>query len=224
MVVRLATFLVACFFSVSAMAATVAPDELIKTTINELIEELESRRGELVEDKQKLYDMVENVVVPHFDVPVIARLVLAQHYRGASEAQRDAFAEQFKKLLIRTYATALFEYTGKEEMTVKPPRMKEGEKRARVDTEVTLPGGAPIPVNYAFLQDGGGEWKIYDVNIDGISLVTNYRSSYGQFIGQNGLDALIDQLAKKNDTLETENADLEPGDAGVESAAGASGG
>jgi phospholipid transport system substrate-binding protein len=182
-------------------AAGAPPDQLVETTVNQLIEELEERRGELEQDKGKLYKMVEDVVVPHFELPVIARLVLARHWREASESQRSAFANAFKKLLIRTYATALFEYTGKEKMDVKPARIKDGEKRARVETEVTLPGAPPVPVNYSFLLNGDGEWKIYDVDIDGISLVTNYRSSYGEFIRTKGLDALIEELEKKNASL-----------------------
>jgi phospholipid transport system substrate-binding protein len=184
----------------------VMPDQLVETTVNELIDRLESQRGELEQDKRKLYQMVEEVVVPHFELPVIARLVLAKYWRQATPAQREDFAEQFKKLLIRTYATALFEYTGKEKMEVKPTRIKEGERRARDETEVTLPGAPPVPVNYSFLFTDGGEWKIYDVDIDGISLVTNYRSSYGDFIRDKGLDALIEELARKNANLEQGSA------------------
>ena len=190
------------YFSVNVSAANVSPDQLVETTVNELIDELESRRAELEQDKGKLYGLVEEVVVPHFELNVIARLVLARHWRDASEAQRSEFARQFKNLLVRTYATALFEYTGKEKMTVKPARIVEGERRTRVESQVTLPGGPPIPVNYSFLLTDAGEWKIYDVDIEGISLVTNYRSSYGQFIREKGLDALIDELAAKTASLE----------------------
>ncbi len=206
MLARILAVTTALVLSLPAFAAGPAPDELVETTINELIDELESRRSELAADKSKLYAMVEEVVVPHFSLPVIARLVLARHWREASEAQREAFAEEFKKLLIRTYATALFEYTGKEKMEVRPAKMKEGERRARVETLVTLASGPAIPVNYSFLQDGDGSWKIYDVNIDGISLVTNYRSSYGQVISQRGLDALIEDLATRNQSLEQGSA------------------
>jgi len=181
--------------------SSVPPDELVETTVNELIEKLEQRRAELEQDKRKLYQMVEEVVVPHFAVPVIARLVLARHWREASEEQRASFAEEFKKLLIRTYATALFEYTGNEKMEVKPARIQEEKRRARVETLVTLPNSSPVPVNYSFILTEG-EWKIYDVDIDGLSLVTNYRSTYGDFIRTNGLDALIEELARKNSTLE----------------------
>lgn len=180
------------------VAAATSPDQLVETTINELIEELETRRAELEQDRDELYRMVEEVVVPHFDLLVIARLVLARHWRTATDAQRQEFSEQFKRLLIRTYATALFEYTGKEKMEIRPVRRKEGERRARVETRVTLPNSQPVPVHYSFLLNDSDEWKIYDVEIEGISLVTNYRSSYGQIIQDKGLDSLIDELARKN--------------------------
>lgn len=183
-------------------SAEVMPDRLVETTINELINSLEAQREVLKADKQKLYKMVEDVVVPHFEVNVIARLVLAKHWKRANPEQQQAFAEQFKQLLIRTYATALFEYTGKEEMVIKPLRIKDGDRKAKVRTDVVLPGAPPVPVNYAFLKTKSGSWKIYDVTIDGISLVTNYRSSYGQQIQQDGLDALISALKSRNQSLE----------------------
>jgi len=190
-------------FAGSALASETLPDELVETSITHLMETFEARRDELQSDKRKLYQLVEERVVPHFEVPVIARLVLAKHWRSASDGQRTAFAEQFKRLLIRTYATALFEYTGSEKMEVRPVKIKDGDKKARVRTEVTLPGMSPVSVNYSFLLNGSRQWKIYDINIDGISLVKNYRTSYGQLIAQNGLDYLIAELEKKNVNLET---------------------
>ena len=182
------------------------PDVLVEETITQLIDQLETRRTELEQDKQELYRMVEEVVVPIFELPVIAQLVLAKHWRAASDPQRRAFAEEFKNLLIRTYATALFEYTGNEKMEIRPLRLKEGERRAKVETKVILPGAPPVPVNYSFLLTDSGDWKIYDLNIDGISLVTNYRTSYSQYIRDKGLDALIQDLSEKNRTLAEEGS------------------
>jgi len=183
--------------------ASVMPDVLVETTITELIDELQARRPELEQDKLKLFELVENVVVPHFEINMIARLVLGQHWRAANEVQRSEFAEEFKKLMIRTYATALFEYTGKERMEIKPLRMKDGDKRVKVKSTVILPGAPSVPVDYSFILTGDGDWKIYDVVIDGISLVTTYRSSYGQAVESKGLDVLIDELKTKNNNLVT---------------------
>ncbi len=183
--------------------ASELPDVLVETTITELVNELEQRRAELEQDKQKLYKMVEDVVVPHFDIDLIARLVLGKHWRGATESQRTTFAEEFKQLMIRTYATALFEYTGNEKMEVTPVRLKDGDEKTTVKTKVILPGAPAVPVNYSFILNKTGEWKIYDVKIDGISLVTTYRSSYSQMVQSKGLDVLIAELKKKNVTLES---------------------
>ena len=179
------------------------PDVLVETTITELIAELEQRREELEQDRRKLYQMVEDVVVPHFEVNMIARLVLGKHWRSASDVQRSTFAEEFKRLMIRTYATALFEYTGNEKMEVIPVKLKDGDKKTTVRTKVILPGAPAVPVNYSFILTKAGEWKIYDVKIDGISLVTTYRSSYSQMVQNKGLDVLIAELKKKNVTLES---------------------
>ncbi len=118
------------------------------------------------------------------------------------ELEKDKL-KLFKKLMIRTYATALFEYTGKERMEIKPMRMKDGDQRARVETTVILPSAPAVPVHYSFILTEDGDWKIYDVKIDGISLVTTYRSSYGQAVQSKGLDALINELKEKNNNLET---------------------
>lgn len=182
--------------------ASELPDTLVETTITDLVNELEQRRTELEQDKQKLYKMVEDVVVPHFEIQLIARLVLGKHWRAATEAQRTTFAEEFKRLMIRTYATALFEYTGNEKMEVIPVRLKAGDTKTTVKTKVILPGAPAVPVNYSFVLTKSENWKIYDVKIDGISLVTTYRSSYSQMVQNKGLDVLIAELKKKNVTLE----------------------
>jgi phospholipid transport system substrate-binding protein len=200
---KIACFVMLGFVLPQPASASIMPDVVVETTINDLIGQLDARRTELEKDKQKLFKMVEDVVVPHFEIQMIARLVLGKHWRTANEKQREAFAEEFKKLMIRTYATALFEYTGNEKMVVKPLRIKDGDKRAKVETKITLPGAPPVPVNYSFILTKSGDWKIYDVKIDGISLVTTYRASYGQAVQNKGLDILIDELKRKNNNLGT---------------------
>lgn len=184
------------------VAANPSPERLVETAVTALLEDFEARRDELARDKARLYRLVDDKVAPYFAVRVIARLVLARHWRRADERQRREFAEQFKGLLVRTYATALFQYTGRETMEVKPARVGQDGRRARVATEVTLPGRSPVSVDYSFLLTGRG-WKIYDVSVEGVSLVTNYRSSYGEFIERRGLDGLIDELRRRNEALES---------------------
>ena len=185
-------------WSLLANASNALPHEIIETSIKHLLSEFDMKRAELEADNEKLFQLVEDIVVPQIDVPIVSRLVLAKHWRTASEEQRLGFTEQFKVLLIRTYATALFKYTGKEEMIVSPAKFKPEDRKARVKTEVQLPGSSPIEVNYSLLKNQDGQWKIYDVTIDGISLVKNYRVAYGEAVTAKGLDVLISEMKAKN--------------------------
>ncbi len=193
-------FALLTLMSFSAAAST-TPDVLIKETTEKLLAELTSNRQALVEDNQRLYRLVDEIVLPHFDFKRMSQLVLGRYWRQATETQQEQFVEQFKSLLVRTYATALFEYTG-QEIVYKPFRQDEKENLAVVKTEVLQPGGGPkIPFHYSLLKDENNTWKVFDVRVDGISLVTNYRTSYATLIQTNGLDSLISSLADKNKTL-----------------------
>ena len=184
---------------VSAQAgATIAPDALVKQTSDKLLSELTENREALQSDHGRLYRLVDEVVLPHFDFKRMSQLVLAQYWRRATEAQRQRFVEEFKALLVRTYATALFEYTG-QEIVFKPLRLKEGATTAVVKTEVVQPAGPKIPMHYLLKLNKSGDWKVFDIRIDGISLVTNYRTSYARHIQTSGLDSLIASLAEKSD-------------------------
>ncbi len=186
--------------SVSASASS-SPDVLIRDTTEKLLAELSANRQALMDDSQRLYRLVDEVVLPHFDFKRMSQLVLGRYWRQATEAQQQQFVEQFKALLVRTYATALFEYTD-QEIEYKPFRADEKENVAVVKTEVLQPGGGPrIPFHYSLLKDGNNDWKVFDVRVDGISLVTNYRTSYARLIQTNGLDSLISSLADKNKTV-----------------------
>lgn len=186
---------------VSAQAgATIAPDALVKQTSEKLLSELTSNRQALQADQQRLYRLVDEVVLPHFDFERMSQLVLAQYWRRATDAQRQRFAEEFKALLVRTYATALFEYTG-QEIVYKPFRLKQGETTAVVKTEVLQRDGPKIPMDYLLKLGNSGAWKVFDIRIDGISLVTNYRTSYARHIQNSGLDSLITSLAEKSEKI-----------------------
>jgi phospholipid transport system substrate-binding protein len=181
----------------SGLRAATPPDQLIRQTVEQLIDELTERKLELEHDRGQLYELVERVIVEHIAVDKVAKLVLARHWRKASLDQRIRFADEFKNLLIRTYASALFDYTGREQMDFRPLKMTGDERTAVVRTDVKLPGVRTFPVNYKFLRLGSDEWKIFDVTIDGISLVTIYRASYARIIQTSGLDSLILRLENK---------------------------
>ena len=130
----------------------------------------------------------------------MARLVLGRFWRSASLDQQQQFIDEFKTLLVRTYATALFEYTG-QKIVYKPMRIKDGEGRAVVRTEIQPADGPAIPLHYTLARGDDGTWRVYDIRIDGISLVTNYRSTYSRAIQRQGMDGLISSLSQKNQEL-----------------------
>ena len=180
----------------TASAVPTPPDQLVKDTTNKVVKELADHRDELKNDSQKLYQMVNQVVLPHFDFERMSRYVLGRYWRQANPEQQKKFVEQFKTLLVRTYATALFQYTG-QKITYKPFHHDEASKRAVVQTEVERSDGPPIPIDYSLSLDND-EWKVYDIKIDNLSLVTNYRSQYGEIVQTQGMDKLISDLSKKN--------------------------
>ncbi len=186
-------------FNLGAVASMM-PDALVKETTDKLIAELTTNRKALMEDSEKLYRLVDELVLPHFDFLRMSKLVLGKYWRTANDAQREQFVEQFKNLLVRTYATALFEYTG-QKIVYKPFRLKQGSTLAVVKTDILQQDGPKIPFNYSLKQNDNGTWKVYDIRVDGISLVTNYRTSYGQMIQNNGIDSLIASLVDKNKTV-----------------------
>ena len=179
-----------------AQAASPPPDQLVKDNIARIIQLVKANRDTYSRDHKKLYAMVHEQVLPHFDFRVMSRSVLGRYWREASEEQRDKFVNEFRDLLVRTYATALLKYTN-EEVRYLPFHFNANDKTAVVKTEVIQQGGPPIPIHYSFYRTESG-WKVYDVAIEGVSLVTNYRSTYATKAKNDGLDALIKSMADAN--------------------------
>jgi phospholipid transport system substrate-binding protein len=127
----------------------------------------------------------------------MSKLALGKNWRSADDEQQARFVDEFRLLLIRTYSTAMLEYTD-EEIRFLPFRDDLSRKRVSVPMEVVQPAGPSIPMALSLYQNKGGDWKVYDVKIDGISLVTNYRSSFDNEIRKGGMDKLIEDLAERN--------------------------
>lgn len=182
--------------SATAMAVAKSEDatELIRSTTLDLLAEFDKNRTTYENDKNALYMMVERVAIPHFDFERMTRLVLGRYSSKATVAEFQAFMTEFKTLLIRTYATALFQYTGQK--IVYKPQINEPKYKI-VQATVQLDRIDPVAIEY-YLADRDGALKVFDVSIDGISLVTNYRSAYNSVIRSKGLQSLIDDLASKN--------------------------
>jgi phospholipid transport system substrate-binding protein len=178
-------------------SASTSPEEVIKDTTERVLDRVRAEHDALKADTGKLYGLVNELIIPHFDFEAASRLVLGKHWRTATDVQRARFTEAFKQLLVRTYANALFQYV--DETIVFKPTQTDGE-HVVVKTEVTQQGAHPIPVNYRMHQKNG-EWKAYDVFVDGISLVVTYRGDFGSRVSQTGIDGLINDLEAKNKGL-----------------------
>lgn len=175
---------------------TSGPVQLIETSANTMIAELESRRAEFRKDPVKLSALVERVLLPNFDVDYAARLVLAKHWRSATPEQRQRFIDAFYGSLMSNYGDALLEFTG-DRIRVLPSPVAPEATTATVRTEVKRSNGQKIPVNYSLRKTEAG-WKAWDVVIEGISYVKSFREDFGSEIDQKGLDAVITRLESQN--------------------------
>ena len=187
--------LVALIISTSVLA-DLAPDELVRKTADDVINELKKDKDIKVGDRAKIYKLAEEKILPNFDFKRICRLVLGKNWRSMTVDQRNVFQIEFRGLLLRTYAIALSKFRD-QTIEFKPLRMKSSDKIVLVKTEITQSGGQPINVNYA-LSNSTGKWLVFDIVIEGVSLVTNYRSQFSSQIKKNGIEDLLKKLSEKN--------------------------
>ncbi len=179
-----------------AISSIQGPLDLVRETSNQVLTKIRSKKQELNESPEKIYGLVNEIVVPHFDFNRMSRMVLGKHWRKANDTQKNAFIAQFRALLVRTYAIALLNYSD-QAIKYLPVHGETGASKVLVKTEVRSSGAPPIPINYR-LHQKDGSWKVYDVIIDNISLVSNYRTGFSSQIRRSGLDRLIEKLKKKN--------------------------
>lgn len=178
----------------AALAAPMPPDEVVKATTERLQGEISKREKEFRADKRKLYAFVDQVIVPKFDSRYIAQLILARHWKSASEDQRKRFETAFKNMLVNSYADALVEYHNDVKAEWQPLRMAPDAKDVTVQSRLIRNSGKPpVPIGFAMrLKDD--EWKVYDIIIENLSLITSFRSQVNSEIKRSGLDALIQKL------------------------------
>jgi phospholipid transport system substrate-binding protein len=171
---------------------------------------LKAEQTAIEQKHEHLYELVEQVLLPHVDLGVMSRYVLGKYWRDASEQQRQRFSSEFKNLMVRFYVAALLDDPKKlgelladsdNLISYLPVETDSSTQKTRVRAEVHMPNGGPrVPVSFnLFIKDG--QWLIYDVNVDGISLVSNYRSSFATEMKRDGLDKLIDSLVVRNGEL-----------------------
>ena len=174
---------------------TSGPSQLIESSANVILSGIDSRRAEFRNDPAGLYALVENTLLPHFDTPYAAQLVLGQHWRSASAEQRKRFVEAFYKSLLYTYGDAMVDFTA-DRLKVFPSKVGPEDTKATVRTEIKRSNGTKVAVFYS-MRKVNGAWKAWDVVIDGISYVKSYREDYGAEVAQKGLDAVIARLEAK---------------------------
>ena len=187
--------LVAAAWAAEAVPGT-APQELIETAARKLLEALDADRERARKDPAYVRKLVDEILLPHFDTDYSARLVLGKHWRTATPEQRQRFIDAFYQSLLRNYGSALAEFTA-DRMKILPFRGDPSKDQAVVRTEVKRSNGQRVPVNYTLHATPEG-WKAWDVTIEGISYVRNFRNDVGAEIDQTGLPALIARLEKEN--------------------------
>lgn len=169
------------------------PDQLVRTTSEKIRDTLNNDGDRIRSDPEFLRQKIDEIVMPLVDTEAVAKLILSTHWRSASPEQRTRFVEELKGMLIRTYSKSIDDYSDVK-VEILPPRGKESEGRRTVTTETSSSSSKPLQVDYRFrLKDG--QWKAYDVVIDGLSIVKNFRTNFNEEIAKTSLDTLIDRLA-----------------------------
>jgi len=199
MLARLAPAALLCFAALAAAAEPVpgqAPQELIESTARQLLQALDADREAVRKDPKRVQQLVDRHLLPHFDTDYSARLVLGRHWRSATPAQRRRFIDAFYQSLLRNYGAALADFTA-DRLAVLPFRGDLASGQATVRTEVKRSDGTRVPVNYTLRSTPAG-WKAWDVTIEGISYVRNFRNDVGAEVDQRGLDAVILRLEREN--------------------------
>jgi phospholipid transport system substrate-binding protein len=192
------------FNASTGLADDIPPDVLARTTTQEVIAILKQDKDLRSGNQAKVYQLVEARILPNFDFNRMTQLAVGKHWSRATAQQKQSLVTEFRNLLVRTYSSSLTAFTD-QTVDFKPMMMKPGDTDVTVRSEIRQPGGQPIPINYSFYKTAFG-WKVYDVTIDGVSLVTNYRSSFASTIRQDGIDGLIKTLAAQSARGETNPA------------------
>ncbi len=173
------------------------PQELVEQTTNEMLARLKADHDELKAHPDRLYGLVNDIVLPHFDFVRMSHWVLGRRYWAQMDReQKTKFVLAFRTLLVRTYATALLQYTN-QKVDFLPLRDDPSQGYVVVRSQVVQAGGQPVGIFYS-LYNKHGQWMVYDVSVDGISLLTNYRSSFNEEINRNGINGLIARLEQHN--------------------------
>ena len=195
-------------FDSPALADDMPPDVLARTTSQEVVAILKQDKEMQNGNQTKVYQLVEAKILPNFDFNRMTQLAVGKHWPRATAKQKQSLVTEFRNLLVRTYSRALTEFSN-QTIEFKPMTIKPEDTDVTVHSEIRQPGGQPIPIDYSMYKTAFG-WKVYDVTIDSVSLVTNYRASFSSTIRQSGIDGLIKTLATQS-ARETDKPAPRPG-------------
>jgi len=186
---------------VDGFAQDVAPDALVKTVTLEVVELIARDKEIRSGSRAKLVQVIEAKVLPHFNFNAMTALAMGQGWNKATPEQKKRLTEEFKTLLVRTYASALAAYSD-QKFDFRPLRAKPADTDVTVNVRVLQPGAQPVTIDYSMEKTASG-WKVYDVVVAGVSLVVNYRTEFANTVRASGIDGLIGELQKKNRSLES---------------------
>ena len=191
--------LFAAFLLGSAHGQEAMPDALVKNVTLEVVE-LIAKDKEIRGNRNKLIELIDEKVLPHFNFTGMTALAMGQSWNKANAEQKKRLTEEFKILLVRTYASALAAYA-EQKFDFRPLRAKPTDTDVTVNVRVLQPGAQPVPIDYSMEKTPAG-WKVYDVMVGGVSLVANYRTEFNNTVRDSGIEGLIKILSAKNRTLE----------------------
>ncbi|MCG5500666.1 MlaC/ttg2D family ABC transporter substrate-binding protein [Ectothiorhodospira lacustris] len=195
---------------VPAAATTQDPVKLVEQTSAQVLNKLRKDPERTRNDPDFLYGLVDDIILPILDFQGMSRLILARHWRTATPEQRERFVDAFQNTLMRTYTLQMAEHMDKD-IRVLPHRSRQDERMASVATEIVMgQGRSNIPVIYS-LRPVDGEWKVFDLTVEGLSFVTNFRTNFGAEVERHGLDALIERLEAGDESLIEEAVQIEAG-------------
>jgi len=189
-------FLAGMALAFTVLAQEIAPDQLVQKITDEVLAAIKSDKQLAAGDKQKALKLAEEKVLPYIDFEEATRLAVGRTWAQASPEQKKRLVSEFRNMLVRTYSNAIESYQG-QTLKVLPSRGKQDPQDTTVRTQFIRAGGQPLPIDFQMRKTEKG-WKVFDIAVEGVSLVLTYRSEFDAVVKQEGIDGLIKRLAQKN--------------------------
>jgi phospholipid transport system substrate-binding protein len=193
---KIATLVLSFFLALPALSQDLAPDELVRKVTADVMDSIKSDKQLQAGDKKKALALAEQKILPHVDFKEAARLAMGKAWQGATPEQQERIVSEFRSMLVRIYSNAIGTYQG-QEMKVLPVRMAPGATEVTVRNQYVSPGKPPMPVDYAMKKTPAG-WMIYDITVEGVSLVLTYRAEFESITRTAGVDGLIKRMHERN--------------------------